>query len=206
MKIKYIRCSTSIQNTDRQETNSNEFDQVFIDYVSGSVPFFEREKGKLILELLNEGKLTSVTVQSIDRLGRNLYSTLETIKRFHESTVPVPVIIENLGITTLDSKTKKMDYTINLMISVMAIFSELERDILKERIREGIEVAKLKGKYKGRRSNTKESISKFLNKPMNKRALELIESDNKMSQKEIARACNLHFNTVAKIARIHRNF
>lgn len=42
---KYIRCSTAIQNTSRQEVNSDEFDKVFINYVSGSVPFFERGKG-----------------------------------------------------------------------------------------------------------------------------------------------------------------
>ncbi len=39
----------------------------------------------------------------------------------------------------------------NLMLSVMGAFAEFERALIKERQREGIAIAKLKGAYKGRR-------------------------------------------------------
>ena len=206
MRIKYIRTSTLGQCTSRQEVNSNEFDRVFIDQVSGTIPFFEREKGKLILEIMEEGitKIESITVDNIDRLGRNLQSTLQTIERFTQQNIPV--IIESLGISTINPKTGKTDYTINLLISVMSMFAELELSIRKESQAAGILQAKLKGKYHGRRPNTRESVTKFLNKSKNKRALELIESESKMSQREIALATGLHVNSVRKILKVHKQF
>jgi len=41
---------------------------------------------------------------------------------------------------------------LNLMLTMMGAFSEFERNIMLERQREGIAVAKFKGKYKGRKS------------------------------------------------------
>lgn len=204
MRIKYNRISTISQNPSRQELNSNEYDKVFLDKVSGTIPFFERENGKIILELLEEGKLESMSVQSIDRLGRNLKSTLDTIDRFLE--FQVPIYIENMGIWTINQQTKKTDYSINLMISVLSLFSQLENEIRRERQMEGIRIAQKKGKFQGRKKGTKESIQKFLNKPKNKRALELLESDSKLSYREVARACNLHYNSVSKLAKVYNQF
>jgi DNA invertase Pin-like site-specific DNA recombinase len=39
----------------------------------------------------------------------------------------------------------------NLLLSVMGAFAEFERSLIKERQREGIELAKKKGVYKGRK-------------------------------------------------------
>jgi len=65
MIVKYIRISTTEQNTDRQE----KFDgKVYIDKISGSTPFAERPQAK---KLLSNKEITEVHVHSIDRLGRN---------------------------------------------------------------------------------------------------------------------------------------
>ena len=52
MKVYYVRVSTVDQKTDRQRINEKEFDLVVEDKCSGSIPFFERDGGKKILNLL----------------------------------------------------------------------------------------------------------------------------------------------------------
>jgi DNA invertase Pin-like site-specific DNA recombinase len=50
----------------------------------------------------------------------------------------------------------------NLLLSMMGAFAEFERSLIKERQREGIELAKKKGIYKGRvKSLSAEDITKL---------------------------------------------
>ena len=67
MKVFYVRVSTLDQKTDRQRINEKEFDLVVEDKCSGSIPFFEREGGKKVKQLLDKGILTSLSVWTIDR-------------------------------------------------------------------------------------------------------------------------------------------
>jgi DNA invertase Pin-like site-specific DNA recombinase len=56
----------------------------------------------------------------------------------------------------------KSDLYSNLLLSILSSFSEFERNIMLERQREGIEIAKLKGKYKGRKSKlTEEQLTEM---------------------------------------------
>jgi DNA invertase Pin-like site-specific DNA recombinase len=194
MKVKYIRVSHFSQNTSRQEENLLNFDRVFIDKISGTVPFFERPKGKLILEMVKEKTLSELYVHAIDRLGRNLISTLETINFFNENSIPIH--IQNLGLKTIEDG--KINPNVQFLIQVMSMFSQIENDLRKERQLEGIKLAQQKGKYKGRKKGSKETIADFLNKPKNKRALSLLKEGN-LSQREIARCVGLHFNTILKL-------
>ena len=64
--------------------------------------------------------------------------------------VSIKFIKENL---TFDNQVSPMS---NLLLSVMGAFAEFERSLIKERQREGIELAKKRGVYKGRRSSLSE--------------------------------------------------
>ena len=57
---------------------------------------------------------------------------------------------------------KKDDPFQKLMLTILGAISTFERDLMLERQREGIAIAKEKGKYKGRRSNfTDDDITKI---------------------------------------------
>ena len=77
MKVLYSRCSTISQNPSRQLTKSKEYDYVLTDYCSGSIPLFERPQGSQIKRLIEEGHKVSISINSIDRLGRDLLSTIQ---------------------------------------------------------------------------------------------------------------------------------
>lgn len=67
----YCRVSSIDQKTDRKKVNEKEYGIVIEDKCSGAVPFFEREGGKEIKKLLDNGILTSFSALSLDRMGRS---------------------------------------------------------------------------------------------------------------------------------------
>ena len=77
MKVFYSRVSTIEQNSERQLKNLDGFDYVLTDKCSGLIPLFERPQGSQLRNLIDIGKLTHLEIHSIDRLGRNLISTVE---------------------------------------------------------------------------------------------------------------------------------
>ncbi len=73
----------------------------------------------------------------------------------------------------------------------------MERKQIRERQREGIELAKLRGVYKGRVQGSKEDIRTFLNKPKVVKTIDYIKKGYKAS--EISRIVGIHINTITKI-------
>ncbi len=160
MKVFYVRVSSLEQKTDRQRVSEKEYDLVIEDKCSGSVPFFEREGGKKIKQLFDKGILTSLSVWTIDRLGRDLLDVLNTIQFLSEQGIRIHFIQQ--GLISLDEEGKENPIS-KMIISILGIVAEMERKQIKERQREGIELAKLRGVYKGRTNGSKEDIRSFLN-------------------------------------------
>lgn len=147
----YIRVSTFEQNTDRQ-LDSVELDKVFIDKASGKDA--NRPKLEELLNYVREDD--TVVVHSLDRLGRNLDDLRNIVNLLTQKNVTVKFLKENLTFTGKDSAMSK------LMLSVMGAFAEFERALIKERQKEGIKIAQLKGKYKGRKQKLSDAEVKLI--------------------------------------------
>jgi len=142
MIFNYLRVSTIDQNTERQLLNVY-CDREYIDKASGKD--MERKNFKLMMDNLREGDL--VNVHSLDRVGRNTADILELVKQIKAMGCSIKFHKENL---TFDGT--KSDLYSDLMLTILAAFSQFERNIILERQREGIAVAKAKGVYKGRKA------------------------------------------------------
>ena len=154
MKAKYIRVSTTEQNTDRQ----NDFNGLtYPDKCSGSIAFKDRPQAK---KLLANDKVTEVYVHSIDRLGRNTLDIMQTIQYF--TSKGINVVSEKEGLSTIVNG--KENPIAKMMIGILGTLAEFEYDRLKERQAEGIANAKKKGVYIGRKVGTAESKEQFLSK------------------------------------------
>lgn len=197
MRILYTRVSTLEQKTDRQKVNQNNYDVVVEDKVSGAIPFSERNGGKQVFGYAENGILKELHVWEIDRLGRNLRDVLNTIHFFTQKGIRIHFI--NQGLSTLDQAGKENPIA-KMMISVLGIVGEMERNQIRERQLAGIHLAKIKGAYKGRKSGTKEDVLTFLQKTKNKKALELLRKGYKAS--EAAAIVGIHPNTVTKIKKL----
>lgn len=161
----YNRVSTINQNVQRQITNFEKLkdynpNNVFIDKVMGNVPFFEREGGNKMYDVItSNGEKNTIVVDSIDRLGRGLIDILKTIKVFTDNNINLKSLKEGFNTLLEDGRENPMS---KIVISVMGSIAEMERNRIKERTSEGIQLAKAKGKYKGRKKGTVQSKERLL--------------------------------------------
>lgn len=137
-RIGYIRVSTLDQNPERQLENIT-LDKKFIDHASAKST--DRPQLKLMLEFAREDDI--IIIHSMDRLARSLKDLKELVDSLVSRKIEVHFIKENLKFSAIDSAFS------NLILHLMGAFAEFEYAFIRERQREGIELAKKKGKFKG---------------------------------------------------------
>lgn len=139
-RIGYRRVSSLDQNLDRQDLGH--VDKIFEEKISGA----DRERPQLraMIDYARDGD--EVIIYSIDRLARNMRDLTEIVDELNAKGAAVRFIKNNLHFSRDDD-----DPSARLQLHIMSAFAEFERDILKQRQREGIEKAKAKGKYRGRK-------------------------------------------------------
>ena len=170
--VKYIRVSTHDQNTTRQKDGLIPI----VDVCSGSVPFENRIGGAQLMKRVQSGFVGSVSVQSIDRLGRNTLDILTTIKWFTKQGVNI--ISQKEGLQTL-LKDGTENPTAKLMIGILGTLAEFELSRIRERQAEGIAKAKALGVYKTNGGNRSvETKTKFLSKKKNALCLKELKRGN----------------------------
>ena len=162
----YGRVSTVQQNSSRQTEAFKSHGyvnatNVFIDKVQGNVPFFERENAiTLYKKMLECEDSVTLVVCSIDRLGRNLVDILKTIEVFTDQSICIKSLKE--GLETINNGTENP--VAKLIVSVLGSIAEIERNRIRERMMEGISLAKANGKYKGRKVGSTALDSDILKK------------------------------------------
>ena len=142
LQVGYLRVSALDQKEVRQ-LDGMELDKRFTDKVSGK----DRNRPHLeqMIEFVREGD--TVFCHSMDRLARNLDDLRLLVKKLTGKGVKVCFVKESLTFTGEDSPMA------NLLLSVMGAIAEFERELIKERQREGIAIAKKRGAYAGRKRN-----------------------------------------------------
>jgi DNA invertase Pin-like site-specific DNA recombinase len=154
MIFNYRRVSTVLQNTDRQLFDVP-FDREYEDKLSGKDT--NRPQFLLMMANLREGDI--INVHSLDRVGRNTKDILEIVQQVKDKGCLIHFHKENLKFDGT-----KSDLYSELLLTILAGFSEFERSIILERQREGIAIAKAKGVYKGRRKKlTEEQLEEMKN-------------------------------------------
>jgi DNA invertase Pin-like site-specific DNA recombinase len=144
-KIGYARVSTEDQKLDLQleQLRALTLDRVFEDKASGKN--LERPAFVEMMNYVREGDILYVC--SMDRLARNLQDLLEVTQRLQNKGVTVHFLKENLMLSP-EGEGQPIS---KLLLSMMGAVAEFERSLIRERQREGIEIAKKRGAYKGRK-------------------------------------------------------
>jgi len=197
MKILYTRVSSIDQRTDRQRIDEKDYQLVVEDKCSGTIPFFQRQGGLELKKLIDKGLVSSITALSIDRLGRNLKNILETIEYCTDRKIPIRFVSPH--ICTIDNDGKEDSFA-NLLIGILGVVGEMEKNQIRERQLAGIKIAKLRNVYKGRVAGSSEDVLTFLSKKKNKQALELLKKGVKGVL--VAKATGVHINTITKIKKL----
>lgn len=140
-QVGYIRVSSTDQNVERQ-LQGVELDKSFTDKASGKNT--DRPGWQACREYLREGD--TLHVHSIDRLGRSMSDLLRIVDELTGKGISIHFHKENLVFSAGGADPMQ-----KLQFSMLAAFAEFERALIRERQREGIELAKAAGKYKGRK-------------------------------------------------------
>lgn len=161
----YVRVSSMEQKTDRQLMAYDGADIVYADKMTGATK--DRPQLQAMLNDLKSGDV--VVVKSIDRLSRSVKDLLDiwdTIKA------------KGAGLKILDVNIDTTETWGEFFVKFMGLMGELERKTIKERTREGIAIAKTKGKYTGRqkgaialKGDALERFKRFYGLGMNKSEL-----------------------------------
>ena len=145
--IGYIRVSTSKQDLDNQKHHLLDYAQaqqlVIHEFIHSKASSRENTKERRIDELL--AKLSSgdlLLVTEISRLGRNMLETLNIINQLSENNVSI-TFVNQIELSTTGAYAK-------LLLAIYSYFAEAEREYISMRTKQGLAVAKAKGKQLGR--------------------------------------------------------
>lgn len=134
----YERVSTSKQDERRQELclDGLKIDRKYIDKLSGKNA--ERPQLKSLKADIKSGD--HVYIESISRLGRNVDDLRDLCRYFKEQGVIIHFIKEGF-----DTGGNMYQF----MLTILGAVAEMERELINERVREGVEKAKLYGTKSG---------------------------------------------------------
>ncbi|NNK85128.1 MAG: recombinase family protein [Desulfobacterales bacterium] len=145
--LAYLRVSTIDQDTEKNKAdilkyaNDKDFGKVeFVEEkVSGKVSWKERKIKTIIDDLVNDDRLI---VPELSRVGRSTLEVLEILKTAKDKGINVYSVKEGMELNgTIQSK---------IMSTMLALFSELERDFISQRTKEALKARKAAGVKLGR--------------------------------------------------------
>ena len=200
-RARYIRQSSKTQTNLRQLAKAHPDETLFIDIISGSIPFAERPEGKKLIEAVEAGLTNFITFNDLSRAGRSTIDVLTTLSYFQNKDVIVK--IDNLGLESIVNG--KINPIFNLITTVLSEINSLERSTLLERQAEGVFQAKLRNAYKGRMKGTTDTPEKTLEN--HKRTIKVLKSNPTLSLRDIAKLASdtdykVSANTVKKVKAI----
>jgi DNA invertase Pin-like site-specific DNA recombinase len=151
MKIGYARVSTKHQceSLDQQIVILKKAgcEEVYSEVISGAKS--KRKELTLVLQKLKDKD--TLTITSIDRLGRSLKDLISIITNLKERNIKFQSLKEQMD-TSTDSGM--------LMFNMMGSIAEFERTLINRRIYDGVQRAKEQGKYKGKAYSVDQDIRK----------------------------------------------
>ncbi len=184
----YARCSTNEQQQDinrqvRELKQQGATDKtIYREYESGMK--VERAELSKLLDVIQEGDTIIATeVSRITRSTKQLCDIIELAKTKH--------IRLELGTFVVDC-TKELDPMTEGMLKMMGVFSELERNIISQRVKSGMQNAKAKGKVIGRPATTADDIPNIFYKHYPK------YKKGEINKKEFSRLCGVSYPTIYK--------
>lgn len=140
MLIGYARVSTKDQDLSLQSEALSKAgcDRVFEDKASGAKA--KREGLKLALEVLREND--TLAVWKLDRLGRSVKDLVSIVGDLEKRGIHFKSLTDNIDTSTTSGR---------FFFHVMASLAQMERELMIERTRAGLEIAKKRGLVGGRK-------------------------------------------------------
>lgn len=148
----YARVSSTSQNLDRQIAELEKYvdrENIVVDKASGKD--LNRAGFQALKSPLGLRKGDTLIIKSLDRLSRNKGDIKNELEWFKQNQVYLQILdLPTTMIQLPKGQEWIRDMINNIIIEVMSSIAEQERLTIRQRQREGIDVAKAKGKHMGR--------------------------------------------------------
>lgn len=187
----YCRCSTceSKQDVNRQKRELKllgvDESGIFLEYESGT-KVNRPELNKLLNVVTTGDTIVTTEISRITRSTKQLCDIIELVKEKH-----LKLIIKD-SITIDCSSSDKIDAMSNAFLQIAAVFAELERNMICDRVRSGMANARAKGVKLGRPALTADKI------PSKVVALFDRYRNNQLTKTEYAKLCDISRPTLDK--------
>ena len=192
MEYGYVRVSTREQNEGRQLIALIEYgiDQkaIFMDKQSGKD--FDRPKYKQLIRKLR--KNDTIVIKSIDRLGRNYEEILEQWRVITKEKQASIVVLDMPLLNTQINKDLTGTLIADIVLQLLSYVAQTEREMIRQRQKEGIAAAKARGVRFGRRP---------MQRPDGFEAAKLAWVAGKLSATQAGRQLGVSYKTFLKWAR-----
>jgi len=151
----YTRVSTDAQTTARQiselhalcAANGWQVAAEVTETISGAKNNSERPGVQQLFDLAKRRQINKVVVTEVSRIGRNVSEAVQIIDLL--TTARVSLYIQNIGLETL-LPDNRPNFMFKPILLTLVGFAEMERDLLRERIKSGQAQARRAGKKIGR--------------------------------------------------------
>lgn len=148
----YIRVSTREQNEDRQVLAMQDFGvqkkNMVIEKQSGKD--FERPFYRKLMKKFKPGD--TLVIKSIDRLGRNYDEILEQWRIITKEKHVNIVVLDMPLLDTRNGRDLTGTLIADIVLQLLSYVAQTEREFIRQRQREGIEVARANGVHLGRKA------------------------------------------------------
>lgn len=193
MKVKYNRVSTQIQSGNRFEADTDKYDLILLDKISGTVPFKDRQNAKILIDYIQKGIVKEVVVEELSRLGRHTGDCISTLEWMDEKGVNV--IVRNLGVQSRPNGKRNPIWSV--LTSVISSLYALELENIKERTSVGRQIYVQRGGVLGRKIGSTLSDRNFIDKPKSQKILEYLKKD--WTLRQIAKQLDTSTRTIMKV-------
>lgn len=188
-KYGYVRVSTLNQKEDRQITVLNEIgikkENIYLDKISGKD--FQRNNYKRLLKRLKKGD--ELYIISIDRLGRNYQQILEQWRIITKEKEANIIVLDMPILDTRNSKDLSGTLIADIVLQLLSYVAQIEREFIKQRQKEGIDIAKQNGIKFGRKPIKKpDNLNKIINE----------YNEKKINCRQAAQQLNISHKTFLK--------
>jgi DNA invertase Pin-like site-specific DNA recombinase len=196
LRVKYNRVSTVQQTGNRFTIDTDRYDLILLDKVSGTLPFKERPKAKMLVELIEGGKVSEIIIEEFSRIGRNTGDVINTLDWL--DSLGVNITVKNIGLQSRPNGKKNPIW--KMISSVMSSLYEMELENIKERTSVGRQVYVQNGGILGRPLGAKETNKDFLSKITS----ELIAKELKkgFTIRQVAKITDSSTKTVMKVKKL----
>lgn len=152
----YARCSTNetLQDIDRQKRELKKLgvkkeDHIYCEYESGTNQ--NRPELNKLLGIITKGD--TIIATEVSRLTRSTSHLCKILEVIQDKKICLVI-----GSFIADCRSDDIDPMTKGMLMMWGVFAEMERDIIRQRVKSGMENAKAKGKKIGRPEVTKDSL------------------------------------------------